>query len=350
MRVRDLACMRPLLLTIGLFSAGFATAGTSGDHTVVNPIPPRLQWKANWGYCGEVSFISAGLYYGEYISQYDARALASPGVPQNLKDSQLLLGKNDLKIAAAMHLNMMRWDAHAESSTPQFLGWVKDNVAQGYPVVFGIYMNYYRFYGRRNHDAGNPLYDHIVPVYGVSSHRPLPSDVYDGHDTLSFNDNGEWYQGGTPVFQFTYRMDHFPQARRQANKPAGALYAIDSGGQNYGVAFTGVMDADHETMPVRVATSVNDERPHIRNGSAQRPQPMPLTLTVTVSGLTPGVSYKLYRYDRLDLTPDGHFNANAAFAARIWDIDIASGSTYTVTEAIMSDDEAVYRAVPASAP
>ncbi len=31
-------------------------------------IPPRFQWNANNGYCGEVSFISAGLYYGQYCS------------------------------------------------------------------------------------------------------------------------------------------------------------------------------------------------------------------------------------------------------------------------------------------
>jgi len=27
-------------------------------------IPPRYQWNANNGYCGEVAFISVGLYYG----------------------------------------------------------------------------------------------------------------------------------------------------------------------------------------------------------------------------------------------------------------------------------------------
>lgn len=31
-------------------------------------IPPRYQWNANNGYCGEVSFISVGLYYGQYCS------------------------------------------------------------------------------------------------------------------------------------------------------------------------------------------------------------------------------------------------------------------------------------------
>ncbi len=42
-------------------------------------IPPRYQWNANNGYCGETSFISAGLYYGQYCSQWKARDIASPG-------------------------------------------------------------------------------------------------------------------------------------------------------------------------------------------------------------------------------------------------------------------------------
>jgi len=40
-------------------------------------LPTQVQWPANFGYCGEISFIVAGLYYGQYLSQYDARALVS---------------------------------------------------------------------------------------------------------------------------------------------------------------------------------------------------------------------------------------------------------------------------------
>ena len=344
------ARLRALSVAVALISAGAAAADPPNAYMVTNPIPPRLHWDANFGYCGEVSFISAGLYYGQYISQYDARALASPGVPQNQKDSQLLLGKNVVGVAAAMHLNAVRWDTWTEISTPQFLAWVKDNVAQGYPVAMGIYMNYYRFYGARKPDVGDPLYDHIVPVFAVSSDQSLPSDVYDARDTLSFNDNGEWEQQGVYTYQFTYRMGPFPKSRRAANAPDGAIYSISNSGRNFGVAFTGVVDTDHDTVPVRVATSVNHEKPAIANGSSVRPPPTPLTLTITVSGLTPGVVYKLYRYDSFSMTPNDHFNANAGNAAETWTVDIAAGSTYTISEAIMSDDEAIYRAVPASAP
>jgi hypothetical protein len=349
MTARMMVRLLPLLAAV-LVPAGKTAAQPSQAYNVANAIPPRMQWKANWGYCGEVSFISAGLYYGQYISQYDARALASPGVPQNQKDSQLLLGKNDEAIAAAMHLNAVRWDAYTETSTSEFLAWVKENVAKGYPVAIGVYMNYARFYGVKKSNAGDPRLDHIVPVYAVSSNHPLPSNIYDPHDTLSFNDNGEWEQQGVYTYQFTYRMSPFQKSRRKANAPEGALYSIDNAGHNAGVAFSGVTDTDHDTVPVSVATSVNDEQPHIAYRSAERPPARPLTLTVTVSHLTPGVAYKLYRYSRLEATPNDHFNAHAAAATRVWNVDIATGSTFTVTDPIMSDNEAIYRAVPASAP
>ena len=44
------------------------------------------------------------------------------------------------------------------------------------------------------------------------------------------------------------------------------------------------------------------------------------------------------------------FNANAAKAAQKWTITIPSGSTYTMTQTINSNEIAVYRAVPAGAP
>jgi hypothetical protein len=39
-------------------------------------IPTRLQWEENDGYCGEVSLISGGLYFGQYGSQFDTRVMA----------------------------------------------------------------------------------------------------------------------------------------------------------------------------------------------------------------------------------------------------------------------------------
>jgi len=304
----------------------------------VNNIPPRLQWNANFGYCGETSLISAGLYYGQYASQYTVRSIASNGAPQYLQRSQLLLGVNDVRAATRMHLNSIEFDTAKESSTAQFLTWVRSNVTLGRPVAIGVYTNEFRFYGKTNPKAGDPQYDHIVPVIGVSA------------STLTFSDNGLWSPSWPPRYEFTYDFNSFPKTRAQANRQGGAIYSLDGGGTNFGIAIAGVTDPQRETLPVRVATDVNYERPAMVNGSTARPRPMPLILTVVVSGLRPGVAYELYRYNRFDAIPDARFNANAKRAFERWNISIRSGSIYVLTERIMSDQIAAYRAVPAAAP
>ena len=49
-----------------------------------------------------------------------------------------------------------------------------------------------------------------------------------------------------------------------------------------------------------------------------------------------------------DRLPDGNFNANSAEAAQKWTVRIPSGSTYTVTQNIMSNETAGYRSRSAS--
>lgn len=317
-----------------------------------NDLPPRLQWNTNFGYCGEVAFITAGLYYGQYLSQYDARALASNGAAQNLASSQLLIGVNDTAAAAAMHLNVLEWNTAAETSTEAFLGWVRANVLEKHPVAMGVYTNEYLFYGKTNPTAGDPDYDHIVPVLGVASTHPLAAPTaYFPDDVLTFSDNGLWTgTTGSPTYIFSSAFGALQATRAQANAKMGAIYSLTNDASNYGVAVTGVIDQDNETVPVRVSTDKNSEVPAIGAGSNTRPAPEPLVLTVTVSGLTPGVSYNLYRYDAMTAVPNAAFNANAAAASEHWSFQIQSGSTHVQTENIMSDEVAAYRAVPASAP
>lgn len=329
-------------------------AAPSLDPAVHNDIPPRLQWMFNYGYCGETSVISAGLYYGQYLSQYDARSIANPGVPQSLSSSQLLLTQNAARAARHMHLRALTWTS-ADRSSADFLTWVKRNVTQGYPVAIGIYTNEYYFYNKHDPNAGDPSYDHIVPVVAVSS------------DSLTFSDNGLNDPNTGPIgphpghwrplskYLYTYAFSTFPKTRQQANDPHAPPYSLALAGPrpapaNYGVAIAGVIDPNGETMPVRIATSKYYEWPPIKNNSNLRPPPESLTLTVTVSQLTPGIRYNLYRYDSFDSVPDIDFNHHASQASAHWNIRLTSGQTYSLTQTIESDQSAIYRAVPASSP
>ena len=307
-------------------------------------LPPRIQWNANYGYCGETSFVSAGLYYGQYISQYDARAIASRNARQSLESSQLLLGVNDIAAAKAMHLTAVP----KQATTASFLPWVKSNVVAGYPVAIGVFMNQSRVGPATNLNAGDTEYDHIVTVTGITSTHPLTGPAtYYADDVLTFTDNGLWTPGGLPQNTFSYPFATLPATRQQANAKTGPVYSLKNG-INYGIAITGIIDLNRETVPVRLTTSTNAETPAMVNGSSTRPAAKPVTLTITVSGLTPGKTYNLYRYTSMAAVPDSNFNANSPKAAQKWKI-VATGTTYTMTQTIMSNETAAYRAVPVTA-
>lgn len=330
--------------------ASIAATPASTTYTAGSKLPPRIQWDANYGYCGEVSFISAGLNYGQYISQYDARALASKNAGQRRESSQLLLGVNDVAAAKAMHLTATAFNTTQQPTSTAFLTWVKSNVTAGYPVVIGVFMNQNRFYATTNLYAGDTEYDHIVAVTGMTSTRPLTGTAtYYADDVLTFNDNGEWTTNGQPQNAFSFAFGTFVATRQQANAKTAAVYSLKNGA-DYGIAITGIIDLSHETMPVRLTTSTNAETPAIVDGSNTRPAAKPVTLTITVSSLKPGTTYTLYRYNSMTKVPDSNINANVANAAQKWTIKIASGSTYTMTQTINSNEIAVYRAVPVGAP
>jgi hypothetical protein len=365
MRMRAMAVLAAALL-VGCTSVdggGGRTmpVGVPSEASLRLDLPPRLQWYANYGYCGETSMIAAGLYYGQYTSQYDARALASPGVPQSSARSQLLLGVNDLRAAAAMHLAAIEWPTYRNGSTDDFLVWIERNVVLRRPVIVGVYMNESVFSSSSDESQ---QYDHIVIVVGARSHHELGSGRYYADDALTFSDNGLYdvhplprpgHWKPLPPFFFSDEFGRFQRTRAQANQPRAPIYSlpIDGRGQhpgNFGVAISGVVDRDRETLPVRVAASKMWEYPYMRDGSNARPKPEPLTLTVTVSRLKPGVSYHLYRYDAFSSVPNERFNVHAAAASQRWSIRISSGSTYVLRQHVMSDQTVVYRAVPASSP
>ncbi|BBB62342.1 hypothetical protein UNDKW_4069 [Undibacterium sp. KW1] len=338
---------------------------TGGSYAMSLAIPPRHQWNANYGYCGETAFISAGLYYGQYVSQYTARAAATPGLSQNDVNSQLLVSVNDLTAAANMHLNAVEWNGLSNATTTsQYLAWIKGYVLAGYPVIMGIYVNQYQPGG--NPATGFSSYDHIVPVNGIASSHPLVpglNQTYYADDILQFSDNSGTNNANYPnqftappvaaAYLFQYGFDKFQMTRTQANAQAAPPYSLalhsSSNNINSAVAITGVIDINRETVPVRLATDLNYENPAMSKGANTPPMAAPLTLTATVYGLSVGVKYNVYQYDSLAAIPNSSFNANAASATQTFSFT-ATDSTYVLPQVkIMSNQTAAFRAVPASA-
>lgn len=326
---------------IKIFTA-ILLAATSFANMQYNEIPSRLQWMHNAGYCGEVSLIAAGLYYGQYLSQYDVRALVGDQI-----NGELLIGINDTQSAQKLHLKYEEWNTSNEENTHQFLIWMKQKIANGNPVVIGLYANQTLF---ETGQAGDPDYDHIVAVTTLISDHPLTDPTYYGTDQLGFSDHGLWDPEPPPVYYFQYPFDPFQTTRVQANDPKSGVYSLANDGSNYGIAILGVADLNGDTLPCRVDVNENYEKPAIAKDSNTRPAPMPLTLTLTISNLEPHVPYVIYRYNQLDSVPESAFNAHAGQASEQHPFEITTGSTYSVTEKIQSDEVAVYRCVKASAP
>ncbi len=343
-------CVSRLLLTLLPAIPLFLVADAHGAIQRLS-VPPRLQWNANFGYCGETSFISAGLAHGQYCSQYEARRLASPGVPQSQPDSQLLLGVNDRAAAAAMRLQTVSWNSSRQSKSRDFLQWTKAQVLAGNIPIIGVFTNEFLFYDDRNRNAGDPEYDHIVPVTGIQSAGPINrlSKTFWGSDQVIFSDNGLWDPSGTPPFIFSYRFDVFPRTRSAANAPNGPIYSINKTGSNYGIAVTGVADRNKETVPVSIQTNINFESPVMREGSNDQPAPSPLELTVTVSLPDQARAYVLYRYDAFEKVPEAQFNAHADQAVQSWQIPPQSGPKFMLNLTIASNESAIFRAVRATA-
>lgn len=345
--------------------------GTKYEH--VNKIPPRYQWEANGGYCGEVSMISAGLFYGQYLSQYDVRAIVSGGGQGT--NSQLLLGDNASAAATALRLKC-EVCPHSEDSKKLLL-WIKNQVVKSHPVIIGVFNNENQMYGHASGGTeGDPQYDHIVPVMGFASNHPFSDHKLYPDDKILFSDNGLYTKNGKnpcpPINSETPYYYHYPMnggdksynfvlSRSQANDAGGNLYSLldlpkykdtpplpnspPHKKKNYAIAITGVIDRNNETLPVTVRTNHNYECPHIVDGTSVRPLPMALTLKVTISGLTPNTEYKLYRYNDETKVPTENFNQNKHMAESVTNIKISQGTVYEETINITSNQKVFFRAV-----
>lgn len=331
--------------------------GKAYKHLHVNNIPPRFQWNSNNGYCGEVSMISAGLYYGQYISQFDVRKIVSGKNQQQ----QLLLGYNDGYAAASLRL---KYEKTQLTDSEAFMVWAKHHVVAGHPVIIGV-MNNVNTLGEGG--TGDPEFDHIVPVMGFASKNPLNAG-FDPSDKILFSDNGLYTGSNAPMcvpgaevpYYFVNELGSFFCNRKQANQP-DHLYSVlglpeylkllskkdEHFTQNYGIAITGIM-GEEETVPVRVSTSLNYEAPCIGKNSNKRPAPMKIDLTVTVSGLKPGKKYKLFCYPDESLVPVKDFIKNSKKKFLFREITVGTGSVYSTTiKSFSTDKKAFFRAVMA---
>lgn len=304
---------------------------------------PRMQWNANSGYCGETSLLTAGIQFGQYASQWTARSLASPGIPQTDVNAQLLLGVNGVSTATEMRLDAQR--GPETQNWMEFMSWVREEVVAGRVVILGVFNNTFML---GESGMGDDSYDHIVPVYGFESSSPLVvGSSALGDDVLTLSDNGlRTIQTHMP-FYYSYRVEDFRRSREGADAVGGPVYSMPEVGPWYGLSVAGPTDPSGVLLPVRLVVSPNGEGLQNEAVMAAPPAPQPVTVTVKVDRRD--VDVVVYEYEQFADVPTSSFNALASQALERWDVAAGEG-VWSVQRTFSSDETRVYRAVLVSAP
>ncbi len=296
----------------------------------------RVQWNANYGYCGETSFITALLRNGGYASQWTVRALAADGHVQTDENSQLLIGANgwgrtDAQVAQMMRLTVEDYSNGTESNTNDYLAWIKQHVIADDTVIIGVYNNVNML---EEGGVGDYTYDHIVPVVGIGSNHPLSgadASTYYSDDIITISDNALYTPtGDTPGHSpenaagsglYTFNFYDWQNLRAGANEgsttydlysaPIYHTYPAPHGlTVNWGTAVTGIVDdtpGGKVAIPVTLEPSLDTEG--LQNGASLPAAPAamsPFTLTAKARPAA-GVAYNVYVYDSFDV-PTGRFN------------------------------------------
>jgi hypothetical protein len=199
-------------------------------------IQPFYQWENNFGYCGEVSMIEAGLANGQWMSQYDARLVCGAGLGQagppittnawcsqygiaNYNAETLLEEPNTgvsgtiqswgvmSQCAANMRLNSTFYPyqgvaaqqpanlcagKNASSACPgyqAYMSWIKQQVILGYTVNIGVLI--------QNVATAGDQYDHEVPVVKIGTNHSPTDPTYYPDDVLYIEDHGVYWFNGT---------------------------------------------------------------------------------------------------------------------------------------------------------
>ncbi len=108
----------------------------------------------------------AGLRFGQYFSQYDAREISAAGAPNPQTTTYYTVGYNDQKASLRVGLAYEEFVPQGKSSH-DYLAWVKAMTRRGHAVTITVFMNHYLFYGMTDPSAGERDYDHIVSVSSI---------------------------------------------------------------------------------------------------------------------------------------------------------------------------------------
>lgn len=305
-------------------------------------MPPRIQWDANLGYCGETSFIQAGLLYGQYLSQYKVREILSGH--QSDEEDQLLVGANDQSAADLLKLTYVAFEP--TENTSAWLEWIKPHVLAGHPVTVGVLTNFDPLFFGQAEEAlapGQPEYDHIVNVVDITGDGDNTTITFYDHGLWSMcRPDGAWGIDKHRDSTFSYNVKDITKSRKEANLASTAYSIVDASEPKFAIAITGPanLNEGHDNI-VSIQASPAEEKPVMEEESDDKPVASSMLLSVTVYGLVQHTHYSLYMYNSMESVPEKGSNP-ATLAANTWNF-IATGTKHALQVPIKSDEVAVFR-------
>lgn len=362
------------------------------NNNKTNPLnlPLRYQWNTNYGYCGEVCFITAGLMLGQYFSQYDLRKIAhctydnacgcnnNEEIPDDCKiqgdkdTSQLLLGINDDKISTVLHFNYEQFDV--QNNPTKYVDWIKKNLAKKNIIVSAVYENFGdKFFKAWNTNIdsekdkfGDPEYDHIILITNLTKDYLYINDLgnyqnylIDATDNSRYNEQNFYDSADYKNIQYIFQIPITSKGvknRVDANKDKTYPYIIPKS-VNYAISISGLKDKYNNKPLISLSIKVdkNYELPRVVEGSNNSPTPMNLQLIVTASNLIKGKKYRILKFDNITKVTDKKFNIIEKNASNnfkflengnVTDSPIEFSTnidTYSFIDNISSLDQAIYR-------
>lgn len=290
-------------------------------HTLLD-IPARRMW--GWGtgldgYCGECSFQSTALFWGNYFSQEECRYADG--------NSELLIAVNDETAAKALRLTYVSWNY--KGKTPQenaFKKWVKDFIDQGVPVIAGFY--------ERLNKGGDSNYDHIMPIIGY---------MIDSKGEITDFYHNDFYLKDTTTTSSDFETRSQCMQASAPKQPYSYCLPTDI---DYAIAITGIVDPNKETYRARLVVLNMWDEPDWGAEDKLHQKPIQFDSELHVSGLKSGNKYTCLRFDDVKSLPvNGGFLTSSYDAAFPF---IATSDNHVLPVAsVLSDGTYFYRCVDA---
>lgn len=303
---------------------------TTNSSVVMLDVLPRYMW--GWqpgvsGYCGETSFQSHGIFYGNWIS--------SDVVRSNADQSELLLGVNDADCANNLDFSYTKFDETTEP-TPQYVPYatfVKSQIDAGNIVVTGVFE-------KMTVDNGDDQYDHIVPIIGyevASAGATLPINGVFYHDL---------YLNATRYLALPLMAQTRDQCSLSSDPTVQPFDYCIPATKTYAIALTGNVDENSETMRMMLQMPDWTEPDYSKEDAIHQPT-VEYVVSAVISGLTSGTAYTVLRFDQTATVPSSGF-LQGPYTARFDFTATGPIQSLAQFDSVRSDASVYYRCVLAS--